>query len=48
LTTNGNNAHFRTPVDRARVGLLAASRAVDDIHQGAVLALLPSFVAHRH
>jgi hypothetical protein len=30
------------------VGLLAASRAVDDIHQEAVPALLPFFVARRH
>jgi FSR family fosmidomycin resistance protein-like MFS transporter len=35
-------------VDRARVGLLAASHAVDDIYQGAVPALLPFFVAGRH
>lgn len=35
-------------VDRARVGLLAASHAVDDIYQGAVPALLPFFIADRH
>ena len=35
-------------VDRARVALLAASHAVDDIYQGAVPALLPFFVADRH
>jgi hypothetical protein len=36
------------PVDRARVGLLATSHAVDDIYQGAVPALLPFFIAGRH
>ncbi len=35
-------------VDRARVGLLATSHAIDDIYQGAVPALLPFFVAGRH
>jgi hypothetical protein len=30
------------------VGLLAASHAVDGIHQGAVPALLPFFVVGRH
>lgn len=35
-------------VDRARVALLAGSHAVDDIYQGAVLALLPFFIAGRH
>ncbi len=38
----------RRAVNRARVALLAASHAVDDIYQGAVPALLPFFVAGRH
>jgi MFS transporter, FSR family, fosmidomycin resistance protein len=38
----------RGVVDRARVALLAASHAVDDLYQGAVPALLPFFIADRH
>ncbi len=48
MTTNGSDGRLRAPVDRARVGLLAASHAVDDIYQGAVPALLPFFIAGRH
>jgi FSR family fosmidomycin resistance protein-like MFS transporter len=48
LTTNDSDRRLRAPVDRARVGLLAASHAVDDIYQGAVPALPPFFIAGRH
>lgn len=47
MTTKVSNGINRAPVDRARVGLLAASHAVDDIYQGPVPALLPSFIAGR-
>ena len=48
MTANGSNGRPPAAVDRARVGLLAASHAVDDIYQGAVPALLPFFIAVRH